>query len=298
MCIDVPLGAPKGKDGLLSYLREHYAAHLPTAIRSAMQLALRTAPLTGAANHAIYTEACAVPGAALVGDSGGCSHPLTATGMTTGLHDVITLAECLSAYGPTDDGLVEYQRRRYRFVRAREAFTHSLYGVLRGEGTGAFTLREGIFRYWRSSERARAVSMGILSGDHAAASTFVAEYVRVLLTSGALACGAAIADRDARAAVDRLSSVVTTAGEGIRVVLEKAFSTLALERTSTLSLRASATDESAHSGDASAGTTSAVSEDASDGASGFPLGPASADSTSAPVSASSGAPLSMGAPSN
>jgi hypothetical protein len=154
--------------------------------------------------------------------------------MTTGLHDVITLAECLSAYGPTDDGLVEYQRRRYRFVRAREAFTHSLYGVLRGEGAGALTLRESVFRYWRRSERARAVSMGVLSGDHAGVTTFVAEYVRVLLTSGGLACREALVDREARAALDRVSSVVSTAGEGIRVALEKALSTLALERTSAL----------------------------------------------------------------
>jgi hypothetical protein len=234
MCIDVPLDAAKGKEGLISYLRDRYAPHVPDAIRPAMLVALRT-PFAGAANHSIYTEACAVPGAALVGDAGGCSHPLTATGMTTGLHDVTTLAECLSAYGFTDDGLVEYQRRRYRFVRAREAFTHSLYGVLRGEGTGELTLREGIFRYWRRSERARSVSMGVLSGDHAGVATFVAEYVRVLLTSGGLACEAALADRDVPTALHRVSSVIATAGEGIHVALEKAFSTLSLERTSALS---------------------------------------------------------------
>jgi 2-polyprenyl-6-methoxyphenol hydroxylase-like FAD-dependent oxidoreductase len=251
MCIDVPLGVAKGKDVLLGFLRDRYAQHLPDPIRRAMLVALHTAPIGGAANHAIYTGRCAVPGAALVGDAGGCSHPLTATGMTTGLHDVTTLAECLSAYGPTDDGLVEYQRRRYRFVRAREAFTHSLYGVLRGEGTGAFTLREGIFRYWRGSQRARSVSMGVLSGDHAGVATFVAEYVRVLLTSGGLACRGALGDREARAALERVSSVLNTAGEGIRVALEKALSTLSLERTSALTplpvvlSRASATEEAA-----------------------------------------------------
>ncbi len=234
MTIDVPLDAAKGKEALVGYLRDRYAPHLPGTIRDALLVALRT-PFAGAANHAIYTQACAAPGAALVGDAGGCSHPLTATGMTTGLHDVTTLAECLSAYGLTDDGLVEYQRRRYRFVRAREAFTHSLYGVLRGEGTGAFTLREGIFRYWRGSARARSVSMGVLSGDHAGVTTFVTEYVRVLLTSGGLACGAALADHDAQTALDRLSSVVAMAGEGMRVAIEKALSTLSLERTSALS---------------------------------------------------------------
>jgi 2-polyprenyl-6-methoxyphenol hydroxylase-like FAD-dependent oxidoreductase len=285
MCIDVPLGATKGKDKLVGYLRDHYAPHLPESIGRAMLVALGASPLGGAANHAIYTKACAVPGAALVGDAGGCSHPITATGMTTGLHDITTLAECLSTYGPTDDGLVEYQRRRYRFVRAREAFTHSLYGVLRGEGTGASTLREGVFRYWQRSPRAREASMSVLSGDRAGVTTFVAEYVRVLLASAGLACGAALADRDGRAALDRLSSVISTAGDGIRVTLEKASSTLSLERTSVLDYPVGASTGASDAG--------AASDFASN-----PPSPPSAAFSSVPASASRAAPSPMDAPSN
>jgi len=88
--------------------------------------------------------------------------------------------------------------------------------------------------------------MGVLSGDHAGVSIFVTEYVRVLLASGGLACGAALSDRDARAALDRVTSVVTMAGGGIRIALEKAFSTVSLERTSALTLLppyASTTDQ-------------------------------------------------------
>ncbi len=277
MCIDVPSGAARGRDGLVKYLQDHYTPHLPETICGAMLAALATGLPGGAANHAISTKACAVPGAALVGDAGGCSHPITATGMTTGLHDVTTLVECLSAYGLTDDGLIEYQRRRYRFVRSREAFTHSLYEVLRGEGSGAAILREGIFRYWQRSDRARRASMSVLSGDSGGVSTFALEYVRVLLTSAGVACGGALADRDGGAAIARLSSVIRTAAEGIRVTLEKASSTVLLERTSAL----------AYSDVASGGDVS-----------GFTSTSASAGVASAPASASSAASLSNGAPSS
>jgi hypothetical protein len=82
MCIDVPLSAPRGKDGMRAFIEEHYTPCVPEPLRGAMLRSLRQHPFEGCANHAIYTAACAARGAALVGDAGGCSHPLTATGMT------------------------------------------------------------------------------------------------------------------------------------------------------------------------------------------------------------------------
>ena len=79
-----------------------------------------------------------------------------------------------------DDALAVYEKNRYRFVRARELFTHALYDVFRGADGRGRVLREGLFRYWRGSERARAVSMGILSGEEATKAKFVLEYARVL----------------------------------------------------------------------------------------------------------------------
>jgi squalene monooxygenase len=235
MCIDVPLGVSIGRDRLLAYLRDDYAPHLPGAMRDAMLAAVASAPLGGSANHAVYTKACAVPGAALVGDAGGCSHPITAAGMTTGLHDVTVLADCFAKHSRTDDMLAAYQRHRYRFVRAREAFTHSLYEVLRGEGPGAGALREGIFRYWRASERARRTSMGVLSGDEERVGTFVSEYLRVVMTSAWLTCreGRAAED-DSRGVFARLRAVVGTATDGVGVAFEKAVSTVAIEHKRSL----------------------------------------------------------------
>jgi squalene monooxygenase len=235
MCIDVPLGAPRGRDGLARFLSERCVAHVPPAMQRAMRSALSEgpseSPLGGSANHAVYADACAVPGAVLVGDAGGCSHPIAATGMTCALHDVTTLAGCLSEEGLTDDALVHYQRRRFRFVRAREAFTHALYEVLLGEANGALSLRTGIFRYWRESERARRVSMGVLAGEDDSVTTFATEYLRVVTMSSRLAFRTARRDRGSREALGEVASLFGLARKGITVALDKAISTFMLERT-------------------------------------------------------------------
>jgi squalene monooxygenase len=235
MCIDVPLDAPKGRDGLVRFLCAKYVPHVPPAMQHAMRRALAESPcdspLGGSANHAVYVEACAVPGAALVGDAGGCSHPIAATGMTCALHDVMTLARCLSDEGLTDSALVRYQRRRFRFVRAREAFTHALYDVLLGEAEGALSLRAGIFGYWRGSERARKVSMGVLAGEEDSVATFAAEYLRVVAMSSQLAFRTARRDRGPREALVEVASLFGLAKKGMSVALDKAISTLMLERT-------------------------------------------------------------------
>jgi 2-polyprenyl-6-methoxyphenol hydroxylase-like FAD-dependent oxidoreductase len=180
MCIDVPLEAPKGKEGMKQYVRERFAECVPSPLREAMLESLDTQPFEGCATHAVYTQACAVPGAVLIGDAGGCSHPLTATGMTAAMNDVRVLADEVSRHGFTDVALKRYQQRRYRFVRARELFTEALYEVFRAHDAGSESLKAGTFDYWRRSRRARDVSMGILSGEDSRPRTFMAEYTRVM----------------------------------------------------------------------------------------------------------------------
>jgi 2-polyprenyl-6-methoxyphenol hydroxylase-like FAD-dependent oxidoreductase len=180
LCIDVPLSAPKGKDAMKQYVRENFAACVPQPLRDAMLDSLESNPFEGCATHAVYTQACAVPGAVLLGDAGGCSHPLTATGMTAAMNDIVVLADELKRKGLSDDALKAYQRRRYRFVRARELFTEALYEVFRAHDAGSESLKQGTFDYWRKSRRARSVSMGILSGEDSRPRTFMAEYARVM----------------------------------------------------------------------------------------------------------------------
>jgi squalene monooxygenase len=243
MCIDVPRDAVKGDRKLRELLRERYVPRLwPTELQTAMLDALERNPLTGAANHAITTHACAGPGLALVGDAGGCSHPITATGMTTGLHDVVTLAACIGRHGLNDEALGAYQRSRYRFVRAREAFTCALYDALRGASPGAAALREGMFAYWQRSERARTASMDVLCGDDERVIAFVAEYLRVVAGSGLRVGRGLVAfdRRNRRAAAARLRALLGTAASALEVAVKKAGSTFALERSRSLSLSSSA----------------------------------------------------------
>jgi len=235
MVIDIPLGVTHGRESIAGYVRAHYAAHVPAPLREAMITALDRGAFMSSANHAVTTEACAVAGAALVGDAGGCSHPLTATGMTTALHDVTTLVECLRSYGLTDQALVAYQQQRYRFVRAREVFAHSLYDVLRGAGPGARAMRDGVFHYWRNRERARRVSMQILTGDDSSPTTFLAEYARVVAISGWQTSLGAFRSRKApETPHPSLAALLATAGSCLDVAVGKAVSTVRLERKRAL----------------------------------------------------------------
>jgi squalene monooxygenase len=180
MCVDVPLGVPTGRKGVAAYVRDHHASSVPEPLRAALIAALGREHFSGAANYAIYTSTCVAPGVALVGDAGGCSHPLTATGMTSALHDVSSLARCLSRAPRVDDALGAYRRGRFQFVRAREVLAHAMYEVFRDGGSGALAMRAGMFRYWRGGARAREDSMRILSGDDSRVTSFLGEYARVL----------------------------------------------------------------------------------------------------------------------
>jgi len=233
MCIDVPLEAPHGKGPLTDYIEANYSDFVPASIRGAMVESLRHDPLRACANHAIYTHACAVAGGALVGDAGGCSHPLTATGMTTACHDATTLTECLVRYGLTDEGLTAYQRRRYGFVRARELFAYSLYEVLRGKGDGPEALREAVFDYWKD-ERSRQASLDILSGDESGGAAFLVEYSRVVGQAARGLGSFAWRTRDPGAAFRRTLSLFATAYDCLDIAVDKARSALVTRTTRKL----------------------------------------------------------------
>jgi hypothetical protein len=180
MCIDLPVGVEKGRDAVAAIIRKESAPLVPEPLRRGMLEVLAREPVEMCANHAIYTRHCTVPGAALLGDASGCSHPLTATGMTTGLNDVRILVEELDANPAIDTALARYEKRRYRFARARELLAEALYEIFRGTDDDTRALLEGILRYWESSARARSASLALLSGQDSRLSAFVTEYVRVL----------------------------------------------------------------------------------------------------------------------
>jgi 2-polyprenyl-6-methoxyphenol hydroxylase-like FAD-dependent oxidoreductase len=188
MCIDLPALDEKGTDAVARRIADAYARYVPEPLRSGMLRSLAERPVEMAANWAISTGRCTAPGIALVGESNGCCHPLTAAGMTVCLTDIRILVEEVDAARGEAEALQRYQQRRYRFVRAREVLADALYEVFRGDDEGARAIRNGIFRYWDGSERARATSMALLSGADSRLGTFLGEYLRVVgrSTGGAL----------------------------------------------------------------------------------------------------------------
>lgn len=201
-CFDVSNELSGGPRGAADLLRAQYAPHLPPKLRHAMLESLERELPQIAANEAIRTDRAVLPGAAIVGDAGGCSHPLTAAGMTVGFTDAQRLGRLLASHGRLQDPaavdavLQRYEIERYRFVRAREVLADALYEVFRGAEPGTRALRTGIMRYWQGSEHARARSMALLSGADSRLSVFLREYLTVIRKSGVAAWSA----RDERSA--------------------------------------------------------------------------------------------------
>jgi 2-polyprenyl-6-methoxyphenol hydroxylase-like FAD-dependent oxidoreductase len=183
--IDLPADMDRGTDAVIARIRADYLPYLAPVVRESLERGLAKGEIELAANYQMYTDECTVPGAALVGDACGCSHPLTATGMTIALNDTRLVAEALSGVDlgsrrEVDAALLRYQTDRYRYVRAREILADALYEVFRGVDDGTRAIREGIFRYWNASERSRARSMALLSGHESRLQAFLREYLTVV----------------------------------------------------------------------------------------------------------------------
>jgi len=214
LCVDVPLFTPRGRRALAEYLEGAFVPHLPESLRAAVAMAVRTSAIELCANHFMYTDRCVVHGAALVGDAAGCSHPLTATGMTIALHDAMLLADCLGERGSLGARLKRFQRRRYRFARARDLFAQALYSVFRADSAGARALSDGVFRYWQAGEPSRTASMNILTGEESSALRFFVEYAKVVGPSSLKVCEAALRARSLDA-LQPLRSILALLGASL-----------------------------------------------------------------------------------
>ena len=182
MCFDFPALPEDGRGvaRIAAAIREHYLPLVPEPLRMAAARALDERKPELAACHAISTRRCVQAGVALVGEAGGCSHPITAAGMTVCLTDVRILAEELGRAASLQQALARYQARRYRFARAREVLAEALYEAFLAGTDGTRAIREGIFSYWAAERRARVASLALLSGADSRLGNFLAEYWRVV----------------------------------------------------------------------------------------------------------------------
>ena len=81
------------------------------------------------------------------------------------LRAALSRADSLSREALLDAALRSHERVRYRAARGREVLAQALYDVFAGATPGSRLLRDGMFRYWRGSERSRRASMALLSGE-------------------------------------------------------------------------------------------------------------------------------------
>ncbi len=232
-CIDLPADMDRGMDALRAAIKRDYLPVLPDVVRPSFDRALAAEELELAANYAIYTDECIVPGLALIGDACGSSHPITAGGMTIALNDVRAITDALAGVSLSgslpggsphdrarvDAALAQYQSARYGFVRAREILADALYEVFRGADDGTRALREGIFRYWNGSTEARARSMALLSGHDSRLESFIREYVKVAVMSTSTALLGQVNEPSLRGRVSSLVGLGRKTAEKVGLVV-------------------------------------------------------------------------------
>lgn len=141
---------------------------------------------------------------ALVGDAVGYFHPLSASGMTLGFRDALSLAESQS--------LAEYARGREADSYAPELLSNALYQVFTGQGQDAADMRNCIFQTWRKSASARTQLMNFLSANDTNLSRFSTAFIEIGLHAALRSVAEAVSDNQWISIPGRLSGVATWAG--------------------------------------------------------------------------------------
>lgn len=186
--IDLPKNLPAKGDALKRWLLETYVPFLPAPLSGQLAAAIEAheGNLYMAPTVNLPAPAAVQPGLALIGDAAGCSHPITASGMTMGLRDAESLAAEASRrthIPATDPWLDLATLRRYRaahdrYVPTRQALADAIYEAFRGEREGSRAIRRALFEYWGSGRSARSRSMALLSCSEGRPSVFLTEYLK------------------------------------------------------------------------------------------------------------------------
>ncbi len=188
LTFDLPHALPaKGRE-LGDYLLDAFVPYLPAPLGDQVATILRerSQPVEMAPTFNLPAPPATMPGLALVGDAAGCSHPITASGMTMGLLDALVLGGEAKrrARAPLDQpwfdagSLRRYRAEHDRYVPTRQALADSIFEAFRGSGTGARGIRRALFRYWRSGEQQRIRSLALLACAERRPRIFLTEYLK------------------------------------------------------------------------------------------------------------------------
>ncbi len=153
---------------------------LPEPFRTDVRAAIAEQPRSTARVVGHCPSGYTAPNLAVVGDAGGCVHPLTASGMSFCVGDAMRLAECVGdARGSITTALARYDRIRRGPMATRSALGPAMVEALCDPSPSMRLLRHGLFRYWSRSMRGRGVSMGLLSTHEGRLSVMAREYAVV-----------------------------------------------------------------------------------------------------------------------
>jgi 2-polyprenyl-6-methoxyphenol hydroxylase-like FAD-dependent oxidoreductase len=185
---DLPRDLPAKGEAIKQHLLRAYVPFLPMPLSQEVAAAIvaHEGPLEMAPTVNLPARQAVLPGLALIGDAAGCSHPITASGMTMGLRDAETLGQQAArrrfapAHEPWLDAgaLRRYRDVHDRYVPTRQALADAIYEAFRGEQEGPRAIRRALFDYWASGETARRRSMALLSCVEARPSVFLTEYLK------------------------------------------------------------------------------------------------------------------------
>lgn len=185
---DMPRELPVKGEAIKQYLLRAFVPFLPAPLAEQVAAAIlrHKGPLEMAPTVNLPAPEAMLPGLVLVGDAGGCSHPITASGMTMGLRDAETLGieAARRVDAPAGEpwldaaSLRRYKSEHDRYVPTRQALADAIYEAFRGGTTGARAIRRALFDYWNSGATARRRSMALLSCAEGRAGVFLSEYLR------------------------------------------------------------------------------------------------------------------------
>ena len=161
---------------------------LPEPLRGALRASISNDKQQSAVIYGQWPKSVTKGRVGVVGDAGGCAHPLTASGLSFCVRDALSVAEALDEAGLSnpEEGLRRYARRRRRAMRTRQMLETAMVDALRGQDAVGRAIRGGLFRYWATSSSGRRASMGLLSTQAQDPLVMAREYARV--------CGHALLD--------------------------------------------------------------------------------------------------------
>lgn len=158
-------------------------AQIPLPLRSDIVRAMKTQPRQTSKVWALSPRRVTAGRVAVVGDAGGCVHPLTATGIAFCTGDAHRLADAIGHDFDRGDGIPDalagYERSRRGPMAARAIIGPALVEALASPDPAMRLLRHGLFRYWERSPRGRRTSIALLSTQEPRAHVMVREYAAV-----------------------------------------------------------------------------------------------------------------------